>query len=75
MAILAMVSTVEKPDQKVVTDLVNTLADLSRDGHISNREILQLKVYLKRTLKSANVSNQEIKELENMTFKSINKYS
>ena len=48
MSILAMVATAEKPDKKVLGDLVNTLASLSKDGHISDREMTQLKVYLKR---------------------------
>ena len=67
-----MVTTAQKPDKKVMTDLVNTLASLSKDGHISNREMTQLKVYLKRVLKSSKVTNSEIQELERQVENAAN---
>lgn len=67
MAIMALAATGEKPDKKVAMDLVKTLADLSRDGNISQREVDTLKHHLKKALKSAKVSNQEIQQLEKLT--------
>jgi len=70
MAILSMAATGAKPDKAAVDKLVATLVKLSRDGHISDSDMGTFKHYLKKTLRSANISYAEIRDLEKLVEKS-----
>lgn len=70
MTILGMVATGEKPDTEAVEKLVDVQADLSRDGSLSKHAIGTLRHYLRRTLRSANISREEIRQLETLVEQS-----